>query len=216
MKNINRILIVILFISHAFTTNVISQDTKDIQLLTPVKIGGKPLMNALNDRSSSREFSATELSLQQLSDLLWAADGINRPESNKRTAPSAMNIQEMKVYVILHSGIYEYMPKENVLKLHKAGNFMKLAGKQEYVENAALNLVFVSDTSLMKNSTENDKILFAGVHTGCITQNVYLYCVSAGLNTVTRRFIDIPELKKIMGLSEKEMIVLSQTVGFKP
>ena len=93
---------------------------------------------------------------------------------------------------------------------------MKLAGKQDFVEKAALNLVYVSNTSKMKNSTNDDKILFAGVHTGCIAQNVYLYCASVGLNTVIRRNIDLTELKKTMELSADEMIVTSQTVGFKP
>jgi len=197
-------------------TNLFAQELKDIILPAPSKTGGKPLMDALNARSSSREFSSKELTQQELSDLLWAADGINRPESGKRTAPSAMNWQDMDIYVVLPSGIFLYMPKENILKLKKAGNYMKNAGKQDFVENAALNLVFVSDLSKMKDAKKEDKILYAGIHAGAVTQNVYLYCASAGLNTVTRRSIDIEKLSSIMELSSDQVIVLAQTVGYKP
>ena len=108
------------------------------------------------------------------------------------------------------------MPKEHHLKLIKSGNFMALTGKQEYVASAGLNLIFVSNQSKMKDANENDKLLFAGIHTGTIVQNVYLYCASVGLNTVTRRFINIEELHKTMGLSSNEIITLSQTIGYKP
>jgi SagB-type dehydrogenase family enzyme len=197
-------------------TDITAQDAKDIILPTPSKTGGKPLMDALNARSSSRDFSSKELSQQELSDLLWAADGINRPESGKRTAPTAMNWQDLDIYVVLPSGIYLYLPKENMLKLKKTGNYMKNTGKQDFVENAALNLVYVSDLSKMKDAKKEDKVLYAGIHTGAVTQNVYLYCASVGLNTVTRRFIDFEKLTSIMELTSDQMIVLSQTVGFKP
>lgn len=217
MKRTKAVIATIILFTIIFSSNVFSQDAKDINLPSPVKTGGKPLMEALNARQSAREFSAKELSMQMLSDLLWAADGINRPDVDKRTAPTAMNWQDMEVYVILRSGIYKYMAKENNLKLIKTGNYMKNAGKQDYVEKAALNLVFVSNTSKMAKATTNDdKILFAGIHTGCIVQNVYLYCASVGLNTVTRRNIDLVELKKTMELSAEYMIVTSQTIGFKP
>jgi len=217
MKNTKAILATIILFVIIFSSNVFSQGAKDIKLPAPVKTGGKPLMEALNARSSAREFSAKELSMQMLSDLLWAADGINRPDVDKRTAPTAMNWQDMDIYVILRLGIYKYMAKENNLKLVKTGNFMKNAGKQDFVEKAALNLVFVSNTSKMaKTTTNEDKILFAGIHSGCIIQNVYLYCASVGLNTVTRRNIDLVELKKTMELSADDMIVTSQTIGYKP
>jgi SagB-type dehydrogenase family enzyme len=216
MYKLISLLIVIPFSFLLFKTQTFSQGIKDIELPMASKSGGKPLMDALNARSSAREFSSKELPLQELSDLLWAADGINRPELNKRTAPTAMNWQDTDIFIILRSGIYLYLPIEHKLKLRKAGNYMKFAGKQDFVENAALNLVFVSDFSKMKSSSDEDKILFAGIHTGCISQNVYLFCASAGLNTVTRRLIDIEKLSSIMELSSTEKIILSQSVGYKP
>jgi SagB-type dehydrogenase family enzyme len=196
--------------------NSYSQNESDIILPTPVKNGGKPLMDALNARSSAREFSAKELSKQELSDLLWAANGINRPETGKKTAPTARNWQDTEVWLILRSGIYQYLPKEHKLILKKTGNYMKNTGKQDFVENAALNLVYICDTSKMETDSKDDKLLYAGIHTGCIVQNVYLWCASAGLNTVTRRFVDIESLHKVMELNKEQMIILAQTVGFKP
>jgi SagB-type dehydrogenase family enzyme len=145
---------------------------------------------------------------------LWAADGINRPESGKRTAPTAMNWQDLDVYVVIPSGIFLYMPKEEKLKLIKSGNYMKDCGKQDFVDDAALNLVFVSDLSKMKGAKNEDKMLYAGIHAGAVSQNVYLYCASAGLNTVTRRYMDIEKLSKIMELPVDQVIILSQTVGY--
>jgi SagB-type dehydrogenase family enzyme len=196
--------------------NLFAQESNDIQLPVATKTGGKPLMETLNKRSSDRSFSTKELSLQELSDLLWAANGINRPESGKRTAPTAMNWQDTEVYAILRSGIYKYNPKDQKLELIRSGNFMKYAGKQDFVENAALNLVIISDTSKMKNASKEDMLLYAGIHAGAIVQNIYLYCASAGFNTVTRRYVDITELSKVMGLSPEKLIVITQTIGLKP
>jgi SagB-type dehydrogenase family enzyme len=196
--------------------NSYSEPEGEIILPAPAKSGGKPLMDALNARSSAREFSSKELSKQELSDLLWAANGINRPEIGKRTAPTARNWQDTEVWLVLRSGIYQYLPKEHKLILKKTGNYMKNTGKQDFVENAALNLVYVCDTSKMETDSKDDKLVYAGIHTGCIVQNVYLWCASAGLNTVTRRFVDIGSLHKDMELRKEQMIILAQTVGFKP
>ena len=108
------------FIAISLFINVIAQEIKDIKLPAAIKSGGKPLMEALNNRASERVFSAKELNMQELSDLLWAADGINRPESGKRTAPTAMNWQDMEIYVILKTGIYKYNPKDHLLEFIKA------------------------------------------------------------------------------------------------
>ncbi len=196
--------------------HLVAQKNQDIQLPVATKTGGKPLMEALNKRSSNRNFSTKELTLQELSDLLWSANGINRPELGKRTAPTAMNWQDTDVYAILRSGIYKYNPITLKLELIKVGNFMKYAGKQDFVENAALNLVIVSDTSKMKNASKDDMLLYAGIHAGAIVQNIDLHCVSFGFNTVTRRYVDIAELSKVMELSPNKMIVITQTIGYMP
>jgi len=193
--------------------NAFCQNSGDIQLPDPYQSGGKPLMQCLKDRHSSREFSKDALSLQELSNLLWAANGINRPESGKLTAPTAMNKQNMEVYVVLPEGIYFYEAKSYQLKLIASGNFMKLTGKQGFVDNAALNVVIVSDLDKLGNSDSEEKTLYSGIHAGAIVQNIYLYCASSDLNTVTRRWFDADGLKKAMNLPDAKSIILCQTVG---
>lgn len=193
-----------------------AQDSKDILLPAPIKTGGKPLMESLNARSSAREFSTKELTLQELSDLLWAANGINRPESGKRTAATARNWQDIDLFVVTRSGIYLYESKENILKFRKAGDYMKNTGKQDFVDKAALNIVIVSNFSKLKTASKEDKMLYAGIHAGSVSQNIYLYCASVGMNTVTRRYLDVDELAKTMELSADEIIILAQTVGYRP
>ncbi len=205
------------FAGEAIDKLLSSRGLKDIKLLAPVKTGGLPLMDALNLRSSAREFSSNELPAQILSDLLWAACGINRSESGKKTTPTARNWQDTDIYVFTHSGIYLYEAKEHKLKFIRHGNHLKATGKQDFVEKAALSLVFVSDLSKMdKQTAREDKMMYAGVHAGCITQNVYLYCASAGLNTVTRRMMDFEALAPLMGLSADQTIILAQSVGYRP
>lgn len=205
------------FAGEAIDKLLSSRGLKDIKLPAPVKTGGLPLMDAFNLRSSAREFSSNELPAQVLSDLLWAACGINRSDSGKKTAPTARNWQDTDIYVFTHSGIYLYEAKEHKLKFIRNGNHLKATGKQDFVEKAGLSLVFVSDFSKMdKQTAREDKMMYAGVHAGCITQNVYLYCASAGLNTVTRRIMDFEALAPLMGLLADQTIILAQSVGYRP
>lgn len=197
-------------------TGIQAQPGGDIVLPEPDKTGGLPLMQALALRKSSREFTSRELPLQMLSDLLWATNGLNRPAEGKHTAPTARNFQDTEVYVILHDGLYIYEADANRLKLLKAGDFMKYSGKQDFVAEAALNLVFISDFSKLGDLPEADKLLYAGIHAGCMAQNTYLYCASAGLNTVTRRYMDIEKLSAVMELPPDRRIILAQTVGYRP
>jgi SagB-type dehydrogenase family enzyme len=163
-------------------------------------------MEALNDRQTTREYSDRELDEQTLSDLLWAAYGFNRED--KRTVPSANDKQEFSIYVVLKSGVYVYHAKENSLILKVKGDFRAKTGKQDFVAVAPLNLVYVTD--LTKNSAEG-----AAVDVGYISQNVYLYCASAGLGTVVRGWFDKEDVKTALQLSETEEPVLTQTVGYK-
>ncbi|MDR0543398.1 MAG: SagB/ThcOx family dehydrogenase [Dysgonamonadaceae bacterium] len=179
---------------------------QNISLPQPQTTGGKPLMEALNDRQTTREFSDKELDVQTLSDLLWAAYGFNRDD--KRTAPSANNRQEFIIYAVLKSGVYVYDSKANELILKVEGDFRSATGKQDFVTVAPLNLVFVAD--LTKNSAEG-----AATDVGFISQNVYLYCASAGLGTVVRGWFDKAEVKTALQLSETEEPILTQTVGYK-
>jgi len=211
-KQLNLIVMSLLLLS----SNLYSQNCDDIILPIPNMSGGKPLMVALKERESNRKFSSKEIPLQMLSDMLWATNGINRPDKDKKTAPTAMNWQDLEVYVIMPQGIYHYLAKENILKCIKTGNFMKESGKQDFVDEAALNIVFVSDLSKMGPVSKEDKYLYAGIHAGATMQNLYLYCASVGLNTVTRHWFDLKKMTEIMELKENELIVLIQTVGYKP
>jgi len=187
---------------------------KEIKLLKPVTTGGMPLMAALNKRQSSRSFSQQKLPDQVLSNLLWAATGVNRPDSGKRTAPTAMNNQEVAVYVALEEGLYLYIAKKHSLELVVDKDLRSLTGKQGFVNKAALNLVYVADISKAAGFNREEKLLYAAADTGFIGQNVYLFCASEGLSTVIRGWIDRDDLGKAMNLKSDQMIILSQTVGY--
>ncbi len=188
-----------------------AQKQKSIQLTKP-QIAGNPLMEVLAKRSSSREFGSEALPENILSNMLWAAAGINRPDSGRRTAPTAMNKQEIDVYVATESGIYLYEAKSHSLKMIAAGDLRALAGKQDYVKEAAVNLIYVADLSRMSSSP--DRELYAAADTGFISENVYLYCASTGLATVVRAYIDKPALAKAMKLRADQKIILAQSVGY--
>jgi len=191
-----------------------AQDLKDISLPPPRMEGGKPLMQALKERQTTRAFSTKKLPLQVLSDLLWAAAGINRPDSGKRTAPSAMNWQEIQVYAIMEDGAYLYDAKANILKMVAKGDLRKLTGSQDFVASAPLNLLFIADTTKIRRVTGDDLLLFMGADTGYISQNVYLFCASEGLVTVVRGMVNRKALSKEMNLPDTMRIVLAQTVGY--
>ncbi|MBP7056443.1 MAG: SagB/ThcOx family dehydrogenase [Candidatus Omnitrophica bacterium] len=186
----------------------------DIKLPTPDMKGGRPLMEALKERRTERDFSSASLPDNILSDLLWAAAGINRPESGLRTSPTARNCQEIDIYAALASGLYIYEPKSNTLIKISSTDIRQATGKQPFVKDAPVNLIFVLD----KNKAANlgDKAdFYAACDTGYISQNVYLYCASAGLATVARGWFDEKELSLAMGLTEEKKIVLTQTVGYR-
>jgi SagB-type dehydrogenase family enzyme len=171
-------------------------------------------MNALARRQSSRSFSVRPLTDQVLSNLLWAADGVNRPDSGKRTAPSALNKQEIDLYVALEEGFYLYNAKKHVLSLILDKDIRPLTGRQGFVNKAALNIVYVADMVAAAGLNREDKVLYAAADTGFIGQNVYLFCASEGLATVIRGLIDKDALGKAMNLKSSQMIILSQTVGY--
>ena len=191
-----------------------AQELKQISLPKPDLEGGRPLMQVLKDRHSTREFSNEKLSMQMLSNLLWAAAGINRPESGKRTAPSAVNWQETDVYVASPDGLYLYEAKTNSLKQILAQDIRAMTGTQSYVAEAAVNLIYVADFLKMGKATDEQKVLYSAAGTGFISENVYLFCASAGLATVVRASIDKPELAKIMKLRPEQRIILAQSVGY--
>ena len=205
---------VALALTCALAASLAAETAKSIQLPAPQMTGGKPLMEALKARATSREFSKDPLSQQELSNLLWAACGVNRPESGKRTAPTAMNKQEIDVYVALADGLYLYDAKANALTLVVAQDLRDATGKQPFVKDAPVNLVFVADYAKMGNGPKEMNDFYSATDTGYISQNVYLYCASAGLSTVVRGYVDRDALAKAMNLTADQHVMLAQTVGY--
>jgi len=190
-----------------------SQELKAIKLPEVQKDGGKSLMQALSERKTTREFSSEKLPVQVLSNMLWAAWGINRPETSGRTAPSAVNWQEIDVYAAMEDGLYLYDAKAHVLNPVLAKDIRAATGLQDFVKDVPVNLIFVADFSKM-TSSDQDKVFYSAADTGFISQNVYLFCASEGLATVVRNLVDKPALSKIMNLKSEQRVILTQSVGY--
>jgi SagB-type dehydrogenase family enzyme len=195
-------------------TLIRAQELKPIQLLKPQMDGGRPLMQVLKDRRSSRAFSAEKLPVQVLSNMLWAAFGVNRPDSGKRTAPSAMNWQEIDIYVATADGLYLFDAKGFKLQPLLAEDVRALTGGQDFVREAPVNLVYVADFAKTGKATSEEREFYSAIDTGFISQNVYLYCASEGLATVVRGTVDRPALAKVMRLRPDQKIIVAQSVGY--
>ena len=193
---------------------LVAQEAEVVKLPAPQMTGGKPLLDCLKARQSARDFSADKLSPQVLSNLLWAADGINRPDSGKRTAPSARNWQDIDVYAATADGLFQYLPKEHALKKVLAEDVRSATGTQDFVKTAPLDLVYVSDYAKLPSGTDEDRRFHSGAHTGFISQNVYLFCASEGLITVVRGLVDREAAAKVMKLRPEQHITFAQTVGY--
>ena len=185
---------------------------KTIKLPPPDKAGGKPLMQCLTERKSERKFDSKPLPPQILSDLLYAADGISRPDGRK-TVPTARNLQSQEVYAAMADGLYLYHPKTHSLDLVKAGDIREKCGMQAIHKTASIVLIYVGDVSKIgKNAAE--KVFYAANHAGYASQNVYLYCTSAGLATVVCGLVNKPELEKAMELPGTKRVQLTQPVAY--
>jgi hypothetical protein len=182
-------------------------------LPAPSSGGGMPLMSALSRRQSQREFAPDALPEQMLSDLLWAAGGVNRPDVGGRTVPSAMNSQEVLLYVAMPQGLFLYEPHTHELRLIVASDVRRVTGNQDFVDTAPLDLVFVADHARMKLVPAAQRQNYAYAMAGAMAQNVYLYCASQDLATVIRAWFDRHALAQAMGLQADQQLLLSQTVG---
>ena len=191
-----------------------SEPLEPVDLPPPETSGGMPLMQALNNRMSTKEFTTQAIPRNQISNLLWAAFGINRPESGKRTVATAVNCQDIEVYVVLEKAAYVYQAKEHRLIPVVNRDVRSLAATQEYAQVAPINLVYVSDYSKMADRFKDKKPIYAAFHAGSISQNVYLYCASAGLGAVVRDSVDRAGLGDVLNLREDQVIVMAQSVGY--
>ncbi|MCM3566209.1 MAG: nitroreductase family protein [Hydrogenophaga sp.] len=195
------------------STVQLNLQTDDV-LLPPANTGGgETLANALRRRRSTRDFLPDALDLQAVSDLLWAAFGVNRAQGHGRTAPSAHDWQEIAVYVVLPEGAFRYEARDHRLALVKAEDLRAHTGLQSFAATAPLNLVYVADFAAMHDTRPDERPFLAGADAACIAQNVYLHCAAHGLGTVVRALIDRRQLAQSLGLKPTERIALAQSVG---
>jgi len=187
--------------------------TPMIALPAPETAGGIPLMEAFAKRHSAREFDVRQPPLPLLSNLLWAANGINRADGH-HTAPSAMNAQEIDIYVALPAGAYLYAPAANALQLVAGSDVRRVTGYQDFVDEAPLDLVYVADHRRMTLIPVASRDSFASAAAGAIAENVYLFAAGNGLSTVIRAWINREAIADALGLSHDHQVLLSQTVGF--
>lgn len=203
-----------------FVSVSLAADLTPVKLPAPDTRGGKPLMQCLNDRKSDRSIGTKKLPVQILSNLLWAACGINRPQSGNRTAPSAHNWQEIDVYVALEEGIYLYNPKTHTLEPVVKSDLRKHTARlpqpsRSSIVGAPLQLIYVTDYEKMRPGLDDeDRKFYSATDTAFIGQNVYLYCASEGLSSIIRSFFDANSLKKEMKLRDTQKIILVQAVGY--
>ena len=179
-----------------------ASELKPQQLPAPIISGGKPLMETLATRKTDRIFSAKEIDNQTLSEILWSAWGISHDE--KRTIPTSMNKQNLKVYVLKSDGVWLYNAHKNTLEAISNKDMRNLFATQDFVKTAPITLLYTGTDT--KNSP---------LHAGSAYQNVGLYCVSKGLNNVVRGYFDHEQIEKALKLAQEEKAIISQTIGWK-
>ncbi len=209
MKSIFLSLVAACMLSGAY-----AQTLSPIQLKAPEKKAGLSVMETLANRHSTREFSNKNLTLQELSNLLWAANGINRPEKGMRTAPSAMNAQEVDVYVCMEEGAFLYDAKSNQLQPVIQEDLRGLVGgKQTFVKNAPVVLLMVSDLSKLPGGNSEQTKLMAAIDAGIVSQNISIACSGLGLITVPRASMDKEALAQKLKLKSTQLLLMNNPVG---
>lgn len=209
MRKVQLLLVCLVFSAAAFAAD------KVIKLPNPNLKRAGTVMKALSDRHSTREYAAKSLSLSDLSDLLWAANGVNRKDSGKRTAPSALNKQDVDVYVVLPDGSYLYDAKNHQLNLVSEGDHRAaVAGGQAFVKAAPVSLVLISDIARFGDAKNVRNQLMGAMDAGIVSQNISLFCSSANLATVPRASMDMDQLKKALKLKDSQIPMMNHPIGY--
>lgn len=209
MKRLLSVFVVLLVI-----TTMQAQELKVLKLNAPNKTTGEAVMKVFNERKSIREYASKELNPQDLSDLLWAANGINRPDG-KRTAPTAKNVQDVDVYVIMKEGAYLYDAKDHALQPIAAGDHRAaVAGPQDFVKDAPISLVIVTELARLGNASNEQTKLMGAVDVGIVCQNINLACSALGLATVPRATMDQQALRKVLKLTDTQLMLINNPVGY--
>jgi SagB-type dehydrogenase family enzyme len=210
----NRIIILLLLLFAGISS--MGQTTKSISLNPPDTNRGLPVMKALKNRASASKYDTAMLKLQDISDLLWAANGVNRTASGKRTAPSAINAQDIDVYVVMRSGAYLYDAPKHILTLIAEGDHRAAcAGKQELDGTPPLFCVLVSDISRFSRGVDSTRLVWAAEDAGIVSQNISVFCASVGLSTRVRATMDIAKLRDVLHLTKSQYPVLNHPVSYR-
>jgi len=195
---------------------------KELKLLEPQYEMTFPLMKAIQDRRSIRKWKEDEVSLQDLSNILWAAAGqtkeATKKAKSKRTVPSGSNSQEIRLFVLMKDGVYQYDEIEHRLVQRISKDIRSITGTQKMMQSAPLGLVLVADLTRFTSTyykNKETKQLVAWVDSGYMSQNIYLYCSAAGMSTVALGLVDRDKLSKAMDLKEHEKIVITHVVGYQ-
>lgn len=203
-----RTLLLSLMLLGAFTIQA-----EDIQLAKPDTNKGADVMQTFAQRRSTREFNTKELSLQDMSNLLWATMGKSSTD-NKLTAPSCLKKQEIRLFAFTSKGAYEYMPMTHTLRQVATGDFRPvIAGKQTFVNKAPLCLVMVADMEKF-GSSDNRAMTMAAIDAGIVTENACIAAAGLGLASVPRATMDVAKLQQILGLSDKQIPLMNVPVGY--
>jgi len=204
-----QLLVLLLILNPA--AQLLAQELTPVKLNDPDKSRGLAVMSAFSARASVREWSAEKLRLQDLSDLLWAANGVNRPEEGKRTAPSAMNAQDIDIYVFAEEGVYLYDVFKQMLDPVQQGDYRNIFGKQE----APVVLLLVSDISRFRAGDDALKLTWAAMDAGIVSQNIAVFCAGTGLKTRPRASMDKQKVKEILSLTNTQHALLNLPVGYQ-
>jgi len=217
MKHASTVLVMATAVMGACAASA-QEELSPITLNAPDLNRPASLMQAFSKRASCTNYSDRALAPQDLSDLLWAANGINRPDIKKRTAPSGMNAQDIDIYVFLAGGAYLYDAAASVLKPVATGDFRAQATTQQLAQGVPLPpalLVLISDVSRFKNTQDDAaKLKLAAFDAGIVSQNISLFCAGAGLGTRCRASVNVPKLKEILKLSDTQIPLLDHPVGY--
>lgn len=203
-----------LALAVAWTAPAGAEET--IKLAQPDFSKGITVLSALKARKSDRIFGPGDLSRQQLSEILWAAAGVNRDLGDGkvgRTAPSSHDDQSIDTYAFTKDGVYRYDPRAHELTRVVAGDQRAKAGVQSYVTTAPLNLIFVADLNRTTGDSDKSKKEALYMNVGHMSANVYLYAASAGLNVICRSSIEPDDLRALLKLNDNYEPLLGVTVG---
>lgn len=188
-----------------------------IQLQQPKIDSGDALMKVFSNRKTERNFEDSNLSLKHLSEILWAAYGINRTDGNKKTVPSSLGLYPLQIYAFLSNGIYLYDPESHELKPVKEGDHRAITGTQDFVKDASMNLIYVADLKKYEGKKYvelEDRRRIASLDAGHCTQNVYLYCASEQLKVVERGMVDTEMVMPLLALDDSYQLIIAQSIGY--